>query len=404
LFCCNIQSKLHLNKKGVSMRKNFFSGILTGIIISILIISCGSAPPAVETPAPEPAPAQPAVAPPPPPPAAPRDPDSEPPDQAAIDSLYNAVSRVETSRKQAQDIDGPRYFPPEWEAAEGQYASAKEDAKDATLGDVKKAITLYDAVAETYDNLARACLPLFYTELEAEILHARDEAIDAGITELSPDRLEAADQYIDRALERYEAGEPAENYYAAAEDAFNALDRYRALRLYAGAYRIGEEILERGFARYDPDNYEAAEESINRASAAYDSGDAEIAAANAEEAYLRYNLVLSEGWAASVGEKKTAAENERRRALEAKANVAVKKEFSDADALFSRGSAAFTGSDLAGASVYYAQSIPLFTEAIKAAEAKRELAEEAIRIAESRITQSDETAREAELVLQGDAE
>jgi hypothetical protein len=311
---------------------------------------------------------------------------------------------METSRKQAQDIDGPGYFPPEWKAAEEEYASAKDDAKDTTLGDVKKAIALYEAVAEAYDNLARECLPRYYADLEKEILYARDQAIEAGITDLSPDRLETADQCIDLALELYRAGEPAENYYAAAEAAFNALDRYRVLKLYSNAYRSGEEILERGFAQYDPDNYEFAEESINRASAAYDSGDTKIAASNAEEAFLRYNLVLSEGWAASVGEKKTAAENERQRALEVKANVAVKKEFGDADEIFSRGSAAFKGSDLAGAAVYYSQAIPLFTEAIRAAEAKREAAEEAIRIAESRVNQSDETAREAELVLQGGAE
>jgi hypothetical protein len=90
--------------------------------------------------------------------------------------------------------------------------------------------------------------------------------------------------------------------------------------------------------------------------------------------------------------------------LEVKANVALKTEFDDAEALFSRGNTAFKGNDLAGASLYYSQSTPLFTEVIKAAEAKREIAEEAIRIAEVRINQSDETAREAELVLQGGEE
>jgi hypothetical protein len=387
------------------MKSKPFSGIVGGFLVSLAIISCGGAPPPAETPPPEPPAAQPR-------PATPtKDPDLGPPDQAAIDDLHKALAGADGSRKQALDIEAPGYFPPEWETAEDQYAEAKENAGDATLGDVKRTIALYKAVAETYDKLARQCLPLFYEDLSEEILQARDKAIDAGIRDISPKRLETADLCIDKALEQYEAGNAAatnsgaaENYYAAAASAFDALDRYRALTLGVRAYRLGEEIQERNFADYDPGNYGLAGESMEDAVAAYDAGDTGAALAQAEEALLRYTLVMNEGWRDYTGIIKLSAEGERRNALEAKANVAVKKDFDDADGLYARGIAAYNAQDYAASAEYFSQSIPLFGAATKSAEQKRVMAEEAIQTAEIRIGQSEETAREAESLLQGEAQ
>jgi hypothetical protein len=390
------------------MKSKPFSGILAGILVSLAIVSCGGAPPPVETPPPEPpvAQEQPQPEPEPAPPA--RDPDLDPPDQAALEDMQNALAQVDISRKRAQDIEAPGYFPPEWEAAEGRYAEARENAGDATLGDVKKTIALYEEAAETYDNLARQCLPLFYEDLSEEILQARDEAIGAGIRDISPNRLEAADLCIDKALDQYDAGNAApsnnaaaESYYAAAASAFDALDRYHALALGVRAYRLGEEIHEREFAGYDPENYELAEKSMNDAVAAYDSGDAGVALAQAEDALLRYSLVVNTGWLDYTGNLKLSAEAERRNALNAKANVAVKKTFDDADGLYTRGNIAYNAQDYAASAEYFSQSIPLFSAAIKTAEQKRVVAEEAIQTAEARIGQSEETAREAETLLRG---
>jgi hypothetical protein len=391
------------NFRGVPMKRKPFSGIVAGLMVFLAVLSCKGAPPPEEPPPPAPPAAQPV------PPV--RDPDLEPPDQAAIDNLQNALARVETSRKQALDIEAPDYLAPEWEAAEGQYAEARDNAGDATLGEVKKTIALYEAAAETYDNLARRCVPLFYEDLSDEILQARSGAIDGGIRELSPSRLEAADLRIDEALDRYEAGNAAgtssgaaENYYAAADAAFDALDRYRALILGVRSYQLGEEIEERGFAAFDPKNCEVARESLARGIAAYDDGDTATALAQAEEAFLRYTLAMNEGWLAYAGGLKLSAETERRNALNAKANVAVRKDFDDADGLYTRGTAAYNAKDYAASAEYFSQAIPLFGNAVKTAEQKRVLAEEAIQTAEMRISQSEETAREAETVLQGGAQ
>jgi hypothetical protein len=388
------------------MKSKPFSGILWGLLVSLAIVSCGGSPKPVETPPPEPPPAQeqPKLQ-----PLAPvRDPDLEPPDQAAIEDMYKALAQADVSRKRAQDIDAPGYFPPEWEAAEGRYGELKEKVSDATLGELKKTIALYEEAAETYDNLARQCIPLFYEDLSGEILQARDEAIAAGIRALSPNRLEAADLCIDKALELYDTGNAAgtnnaaaENYYAAAASAFDALDRYIALGLGVRAYRLGEEILERDFGGYDPENYALAEKSMDEAVAAYDGGDSGVALAQAEEALLRRTLVLNAGWLGYAGDLKLSADAERRNALSYKANVAVKKAFGDADGLYTRGTAAFNAQDYAASAEYFTQAIPLFAEVIKAAEQKRVVAEEAIRTAETRIGQSEETAREAESLLQG---
>jgi hypothetical protein len=387
------------------MKSELFSGIVAGFLVSLAVLSCGGAPPPAETPPPAPPAAQPQDAPPA------RDPDAEPPDQAAIDNLQKALARVDTSRKQALDIEAPEYLAPEWEAAEGQYAEAKNNVGEATLGDVKKTIALYEAAAETYDNLARRCVPLFYEDLSDEILQARTGAIDGGIREVSPSRLEVADLRIDEALEQYEAGnaatansDAAENYYAAAAAAFDALDRYRALILGVRSYRLGEEIEERGFADYDPENYGLAEEALDHGIAAYDGGDTETALAQAEEAFLRYTLVMNEGWLGYAGGLKLSVETERQNALDAKANVAVKKDFDNADGLYTRGTAAYNAKDYAAAAEYFSQSIPLFSNAVKTAEQKRVIAEEAIQTAETRISQSEQTAREAETVLQGGAQ
>jgi hypothetical protein len=384
------------------MKSKPFAGIIAGFLISLAVFSCGGSPPPVKTPPPEPPAAQQEPA---------RDPDAEPPDQAAMDNLNKALAQADTSRQRARDIEAPGYLLPEWEAAEAQYTEAKENAGDATLGDVKKTIALYEAVAETYDTLARQCLPLFYEDLSDEILRTRSGAIDMGIRDISPDRLEAADVRIDRALELYEAGnvaetgnDAAENYYAAAAAAFDALDRYRALTLGLRAYQLGAEIRERGFEDYDPENYGRAEDAFNDAVAAYDNGDTGTALAQAEEAFLRCALVMNQGWLGYAGGLKLSAETERRNALKFKANVAVKRYFDEADALYTRGTAAYNAQDYAASAEYFSRSISLFDSAVQTAEQKRVVAEEAIQTAEIRIGQSEETAREAETLLQGGAQ
>jgi hypothetical protein len=372
-------------------------------IISLLISSCGGTPaPTTQTPppAPKPTPAAPAPAPAP----VPQDPNRGPPDQAALDQLNAAKFQAETSRKQAIDIEGLSYFPPEWQSAEEKYASVKEDARESTLGEVKEAISLYTAVANAYDDLARKSLPLYYQDLEKEIIEAREAAVETGIESLSPERLETADRLIGQAIAKYEEGEPAGNYYEAADYAFQALGRYWAIRPGVQAYYIREEVLKRDFVKYDSDNCALAEASLFEALGAYDTGDIALAQDSANEAFLRYNLALKTGWESYTGEQQASAQRERQAARNKKANVAVRTEYEPAESLFTQGENSFRAEKYPEAAEFYRQSVPLFVRAGIIAEEKRIMAEQAIETAEMRVQVSDETAREAELQIGGGAQ
>jgi hypothetical protein len=391
------QSVLLTLKKEPNMERSFMRLTAAGII-SLFIASCAAAPaPQEEAPPPAARPAPTAPAPTPVPP--PQDPDLGPPTQEALGQLNAAKSRAETSRQQAVDIESPSYSPPEWQSAEDQYASIKEQEKESTLGEVKQAISLYNAAADAYDDASRKALPFFFQDLADRAAEAREEAVEAGVESLSPDRLAAADGYANRARSTYEEGEPASNYYAAAEYGFGALSRYQAIRPGTLAYFIREEILERDFVKYDPDNCALAEASLFEAVSAYDTGDTALAQDSADEAFLRYNLALKTGWESYAGEQRANALQERQAALTAKANVAVKNDYGAADGIFVRGDNALRTDKLPEAADLFKQSVPLFVTARRLAEEKRRIAEQAIDTAEKRAQISDDTAREAEGIL-----
>jgi hypothetical protein len=376
------------------MKRIYTVFVLIGIAVSLSILSCKGSPAPVETPPP-------AVEPSTPPQPPVQDPDLGPPDQAAIDALNAAKGQADISRQQAIDIEGPSYFPADWEAAEAQYLAAGEQSQKPTQGEVKQALAQYKAVADVYDALARKCLPLYAQARADEINQARTEAIDAGISDISPSRLAIADATVDQALRQYETGKEASDYYAAARSAFLALDRYRALKTGAIAYTVRQEIETRGFITYDPRNFELAEESASRAISAYDSEDIDIAASNAEEALVRYNLVLNTGWESYAAERRAAADKERQAAIALKANVAVKNEFDTANGIYGRAGAALQGKRFSEAVDLYLQSESQFADICIIAAEKRRLAEEAIKTAEEKVIQSDETARDAEIILEG---
>jgi hypothetical protein len=97
-----------------------------------------------------------------------------------------------------------------------------------------------------------------------------------------------------------------------------------------------------------------------------------------------------------------AAATERQIALDAKANVAVRQDFNSAQALYAQANTAFQAERFDEAVSLYNQSRPMFDAAAREALEKQLIAEEALRIANQRMTESDQTAREAEIILEGD--
>jgi hypothetical protein len=353
-----------------------------------LIFACKSTQSPTE---PEPAPAPAVVGETPPPaPAA--------PGQAALNALNQAITRAEEARKRASDFESPSYFPSEWETAEAEYTAAGALARN-TADEVQRAAARYNSAADAYDDVFKKAVPLFAQAREDEIISARNEAIATGLSDTFPDYLLEVDRIAAQALAQYEG----EDYYAARDSAYAARDRYQGLKTGADAYLTRQEIVDRDFIGYDPENFNKADEIGLAALNDYQSGNIEQARNGAEEAELRYNLVLHTGWASYAAERGAAAGVERQKALDLKANVAVKEEFDAAADIYNRAGVSLQTEKFEDAAVLYTQSEARFVVIGQTAAEKRREAEDALKEAEQKMLESDETARRAESILGGGA-
>jgi hypothetical protein len=369
------------------MKNKSIRYLLWGLFLSLLAVACQSAPPPQEPSPPSPVPAPPAAV----------QPAAEPsPAQVdpAIQDHERALDRAAAARSRAIDFDGPVYFPSDWEDAEAQYQIAREES-ESTPAKLKEATALLDWAADVYDDIFNRSLGALAQDREAEILQARSEALDARRD--FPDQFAEADSTADQALAQYED----KDYYAALESANSALDSYRILKLGIDANAARQEVVNWNFVPYDPDDFELAETAGRSAIDAYDAHSLETARDDAEEALLRYNLVLNAGWQAAAAEQRALAAKQRQIALNVKANVAVKNDFEIADTIYKQGETAYQGEQFANAADRYSRAATLFEMTQEAAEVKRRVAEESIRAAEERVAASDETARAAEEILEG---
>jgi hypothetical protein len=130
--------------------------LLLCVIAFITAISCTTPPPAVEqTSLVE---TQPEAPP-------PVDPNQQAPGQDALDKLNAAMAKAESAREQALDVQGPVYFPDEWDQAESKNEAGKVTKTD-TLGGVNQAIALFTEAAEAYESIGMQSSPLFAQDME----------------------------------------------------------------------------------------------------------------------------------------------------------------------------------------------------------------------------------------------
>ena len=295
-------------------------------------------------------------------------------------------ARADKARQRAMDFDAPLYFPSEWEDAESKYNAAGDAAS-------------YNAVAAVYDDLFQKAVHLYAKAREDEIMAARGQLISSGFADTFPQYLKKADDMALAAYAEYES--EAGDYYRARDMAADALSEYRTLNAGAGILTARQEIIDRGFAGYDPDNFQRADEIAKSALAAYENGDRDTAIVNGEEALLRYNLVLANGWTAYASERREAAIREREFAVSERANIASRDTFRGAEASFSSAEDYFTAEKYRDAGLVYIEAEARFTISRKETEEKRLRAEEAIRIAEEKIEESSGAAVEAERIIEG---
>ncbi|MDR3172172.1 MAG: hypothetical protein LBU17_11210 [Treponema sp.] len=318
------------------------------------------------------------------------------PNQASLDALNVAITRMQTSRKLVIDFEGPEYIPQAWERAESQYVAFAELPR-TTLGEVKDAVLLYNTVADAYDALARSCLPLYYKDRENEIISARTVAINAGIKDASPAHLLGVDRIVAEAVAQYETAD----YYPAAISVFLALDMYKVLKTEADVYKVRQEIVKRGFIVYDPNNFQKAEVDMAAAVRNYESRRAGQALDNAQEALAGYTAVLWTGWVSFAADKGVGASTERQAALDLRADVAVRNEYDAANTVYKRADRALRSEKYDEAARLYVQSETMFLEICKAAEVKLLVAKQAVKTAEQKMLESGENAKKAELVFEG---
>jgi len=318
---------------------------------------------------------------------------------ALLGDLSTAKARADEARKKAADFESPGYFPSDWEDAEALYAKAGQTPQN-TDDNVREGIAAYNAAADAYDSLFKLTIPLYAQSREDEIIGLRNSLIAAGWRDILPAPLSAADKVALAALAQYEAGD----YYPAKDSADQALMMYQTLTNASNAWMVRNEIEERDFASCDPDNFERAGKILDEALNAYEAENYASAYENSSEALKRYNLVLSAGWAANAERYAAQAASARQAALDVKADVAVRAVFSEADTDYKSGVSAMDAEKYADAAKQFADAEALFVAAAKSAVEKRTIAAKAIEEANRKIEESDETARLAELIIEGGAE
>jgi len=361
------------------MKKSIFSALLIIVALAFTSISCKSAPPPAQPTAPE----QPTPAP-------------EPPKPPADTGLDQARERAEKARQRAEDFEAPSYFPSDWETLEEQYAAAA-DMPESNADEIQQKITSYNTTADAYDELFKKTIPLYAQAREDEIMAVRDELIHAGFADVFPQFVQKADKLALTALEQYEA----EDYYTARDTADAALSEYETLLSGAKVYLTRREIIDRGFRDYDPDNFDKADDIAQAAIDAHEAGDTKATESNVEEAQLRYNLVLANGWVVYASERRSSASAERERALDNKVNIASRDLFREADSVFNLAEDNFKINSFEDAAIFFTEAEALFAVAGKDTADKRQRAIETIRLAEERIEEIVETATEAERIIEG---
>jgi hypothetical protein len=362
---------------------------LAGLLILAGVFSCKNAPPPVEpTPPAEEAP-----------PAETPDLDKAPPDQASLDALNAAAERAARARQLIIDFNGPAAFPSDWQSAEALYTQAETGKDTSTAKAVKESTSRYNDAASALEALADKTIAQFARDLEAEVIAARDAAVQAGAETPAAGYLRSADDTALDAAAKYEA----KDYYTARDSAYRARDMYKVLKTGVEAYKVRQEITDRNFVEYDAHNIGIADEIAASGIADYEAGDIGAAQDKADEALVRYNLALRTGKESFAADKGAAAAEERQKALNLKANVAVRQDFEAATSIYNRAANSYRGQNFDAAASLYEESRAMYEVVSLVAEEKRRIAEEALRNAGEKMTESDTNAKNAESILEGGA-
>lgn len=344
------------------------------IVLALLVSGCASKPPAVDEPL-EPAVVEPVI-------------QAPTVTKAEVDELH---AKVLAARKEAFDFGAKERFADDYAAAEARYLSGKAALDESKLPEAKAEL---EAALPLFTSLADRAALASAQDKRGVSAEAKRRAQSAGAEARSP-----------------EAFARAEALAAEAEAALAAGDARKALALYADAvyaYDAAEKrsravvvkgnVDELGFAGSDAGNYAIAEEklaAVNRL-IAEKPADANDAAA---ESLLRFNIVLRRGWELGAGARRAAAAAYKRDADAIKAAVAVRDDYTRAEARWNLAATAYAAENFEAAAALYAEAEELFKLAYGLAADKRAAAERAIQAATERTARSEAVAREGDQII-----
>jgi hypothetical protein len=325
------------------------------------------------------------------------DPENGPPSQAVLDALNSAIARAIQARKLATDFNGAGYFPPEFDSAEALYTQAESGKSTNTMSSTRESAARYNLAADAFTAVADKAITRYAEDLSAEVIAAREGAVNAGAAFLAEDYLLQADNTAADALAKYNA----RDFYNARDTGMTARDMYTALETGVDALKVRLEIDDNDFVRYDPAAIERADNEGLSAVADYEAGNIAGAKSKAGNVLSSYRQSLEKAWESYAADTGAAAAAERQKALDFKANVAVRQEYDAANAIYNRGVSSYRGRNFDNAANLYMESQAMFEIVTQTAREKRRIAEDALRQAALKVEESDEAAQDAELILGG---
>ena len=249
-----------------------------------------------------------------------------------------------------------------------------------------------------FEKLTGMTVDQYAEKMQKELDEAREDAVNAGAVIYALDELLQADKTVLSALDNYEVMD----YFAAKENAEEALLMYQTIKAGLDANNIWLEITRLGMDIYDPENLKLGDDAIELAVLNYSEGDYFASKNSSERASHYYNEVLKnayEPFSAVISERASA---ERQRALDERANVAAKKEFDSAESIFVQANTALRGQRFDEAVRFFIDCEPIFKEAADLAIAKKLSAEDAMRRADEKMVESDEIATIADQIVEGE--
>lgn len=328
------------------MRLSLVGAVLT---VVALVLSCKTSPPPVapepETPTVE-APAEPAV---------------EPKAVETVAAPAELKASAVELRKKAFDYGLKDTLPAEYNKADAAYLRGVENYdKDNAVSEAafKEAIELFKQVLDQG-------LPLVASTESQRARDAQEVAAGKGAVSYYEKPYDATVERLDAADELKASGD----YEAAIAAYRDAAARFTAIGTMCDAASARDEIANRGYAEYDTSNWNLAEQKLASAESILDS-DPAASYNSADEALLRYRMVIRNAQLYYASDRKNLSDSERERAMDIKAEVASREQFEDAEALYESAQAYEEAEDYESAAELYDQAAAAFTAAHDSARTK----------------------------------